>query len=183
MSLPVKVSRAPRPLTDGEVREARQVAQWSVAHGRFAAAWALAETTARSGEIAEIRWRDVDLSAGEVRLPGVGKVRARVGKLTDWGVTTLRHLPRQTGHQSVRVVYAGNVPASGGSASASNAVSTVLIRAGLAGRRDVRPGSVVAWAAQQRMIATGDIGEVARMLGVGSLDVAARTIGWDWTRG
>ncbi|MGE0139718.1 MAG: hypothetical protein AB7R77_18040 [Ilumatobacteraceae bacterium] len=59
----------------------------------------------------------------------------------------------------------------------------MLIRAGLAGRRDVRPGSVVAWAAQQRMIATGDIGEVARMLGVGSLDVAARTIGWDWTRG
>ena len=44
-------------------------------------------------------------------------------------------------------------------------------------------GSVAAWAARRRMDECGDIATVARMLGVNSLDVAARSIGWLWQTG
>ncbi len=69
-----------------------------------------------------------------------------------------------------------------GTVSATNAISRILIRAGLAGLPDVRPGSVTAWAGKRCMDETGDIAAVARLLGVPCLDVAARKIGWNWDK-
>ena len=50
----------------------------------------------------------------------------------------------------------------------------------LAGEPDVGPSSVAAWAAARAFREGASIDEVARMLGIRSLDRAARFIGWDW---
>ena len=55
-----------------------------------------------------------------------------------------------------------------------------LMRAGIEREPDVRPGSVVAWAGRRIFEETGSIEEVARRLGIRSLDRAARLIGWGW---
>ena len=60
------------------------------------------------------------------------------------------------------------------------AIADVLARAGLAAEPDVRPLSVVAWAGRQILDETGRIDDVARRLGMRSLDRAAQLIGFDW---
>ena len=54
------------------------------------------------------------------------------------------------------------------------------MRAGIGREPDVRPGSVVAWAGRRIFDETESIEEVARRLGIRSLDRAARFIGWGW---
>jgi hypothetical protein len=79
-----------------------------------------------------------------------------------------------------RVVYRG-LGVLGGSFSASCAtLSTVLARAGLGDEPDVRPVSITAWAGHRILTETVRIDDVARALGMPSLDRAARLIGWDW---
>jgi len=55
------------------------------------------------------------------------------------------------------------------------------LRSGLAGEPDVRPASVAAWAGRKVFDTTGSIEEAARVLGVRSLDRAARLIALDWS--
>lgn len=64
--------------------------------------------------------------------------------------------------------------------SACVAIVDVLRRAGLAVEPDVRPASIVAWAGQRILADTGRIDEVARCLGMASLDRTARFIAFDW---
>ena len=64
--------------------------------------------------------------------------------------------------------------------TAGKAISDTLIRAGLGCEPDVRPISVAAWAGRQLLDATGRVDAVARLLGVRSLDRAARIAAWDW---
>lgn len=177
--LPVKTTRAARPLTDDEVDRARNASRWSLTSRRFATAWALAETSARVSELPRIRWDHVDIDTGAVTLPGNGRVRPRTGQLTEWGLAVLAAV-HDPGDCSAAVVRSVDGFADSQRVSVSNTISAVLIRAGLAAKRDVRPGSIAAWAGQRHMAATGDIASVARLLGVASLDVAARMIGWDW---
>lgn len=65
-------------------------------------------------------------------------------------------------------------------ASISGAVGAILQRAGLHQESDVRPRSVTAWAGQRVFDETGRIEDVARRLGLRSLDRAAALIGWEW---
>ena len=65
-------------------------------------------------------------------------------------------------------------------ASSCIVVADVLARAGLATELDVRPLSVVAWAGRKILDDTGRIDEVARRLGVQSLDRTAKLIAFDW---
>ena len=81
---------------------------------------------------------------------------------------------------NARVVYGGSGPAATGQVSASVALSDVLTRAGLGDEPDVRPGSVAAWAGRRILDETARIDEVARRLGMSSLDRTARFIAWDW---
>jgi len=74
------------------------------------------------------------------------------------------------------------LPGSAGRTSAASAVTAVLTRAGLADEADIRPTSVAAWAGRAAFERTGNIGEAARLLGMRSLDAAARMIGWDWSK-
>lgn len=78
-----------------------------------------------------------------------------------------------------QLVYSGTNTGAGQVATC-HAISTVLVRAGLAGGRDVRPLSVAGWAGRRVFTATGDMAAVARALGVRSLDQASRLIGHDW---
>jgi integrase/recombinase XerC len=65
-------------------------------------------------------------------------------------------------------------------AHSSQAIRETLRRAGLLADSEVRPASLTAWAGQQVLNETGRVDEVARALGMRSLDGAARLIGWDW---
>ena len=53
----------------------------------------------------------------------------------------------------------------------------------IAKESDVRLGSVLAWAGCQIFSVTGRIEEVARRLGMRSIDRAAGFIGWEWVGG
>jgi integrase len=175
-------ARPARPLTDSEIAAGRDAALWSLTTRRYACAWALAETTARGSELAQICWTDINLATGAVVLPGGRRIVARTGQLSVWGRTILAGEHATVTDRSGSVLYTGSDVTVGGRVAASNALSTVLIRAGLASKPDIRPGSITGWAGRQCLTATGDIAAVARLLGMRSLDHAARLIGWDWTQ-
>ncbi len=181
LELPPRSQLSSRALADDEVMLCRGHALWALGDHRRAAAWALAEATCRSVEIAHVRRRDVDLTAGRVWIHGGRTTAPRWGSLTDWGASRLElRLRSLHGDPDVRVVYGGAGSADTGQVSACVAIVDVLRRAGLAVEPDVRPASIVAWAGQRILGETGRIDEVARGLGMGSLDRTARLIAFDW---
>jgi integrase/recombinase XerC len=179
--LPPRVIGAFRPLADDEIALCRDAASWWMSSQRFAAVWALAEATARGGELGAVRVADVDLDGSTVWLSGGKRVAPRRAPLTNWGRAALE---RRIAAVDVGeyVAYQGASPRSGGRVSAASAVTAVLTRAGLHGEADIRPSSVAAWAGRSEFDRAGDIASTARLLGVRSLDTAARMIAWDWTR-
>ena len=177
LDLPRTSSPTTRPLTDDEIESCRDVAWWS--SSRVAAAWALAEATARGGEIADVTTADIALDRSVVRLPGGARNDARIGELTDWAVRSLRRrLPEVA---AGAVAYSGSGRSNAGQVSTCRAISSVLVRAGLAGEPDVRPASVAGWAGRRVFERTGRVDDAARAMGVRSLDRAARLIGLDWS--
>lgn len=179
LSLPPRTASTSRPLADEEIELCRDVALWTLASRRMAAVWALAEATGRGAELAVVTKRDVDLDHGRVWLQGGKRTLARWGELTEWGVRVLRGRLGEVGEDS-SLVYSGEGRGIAGQVSTCSAISRILLRAGLVGEPDVRPVSVATWAARRRFDESGDIVEVARMLGLHSLDQASRLIGHDW---
>jgi integrase/recombinase XerC len=176
LRLPPKSSVAARPLDDEEVELCRDVAHWT--SSRVAVAWALAEATARGAEIAAVTRDDVDLDAGTVWIKGGPRTSPRTGALSEWGLATLRQ--RAPGCGAGPLAYAGEGSGIAGQVSTCRAISSVLLRAGLAGEPDVRPMSVAAWAGRRVLDETGSIEAAAIAMGVRSLDRAARLVGHDW---
>jgi hypothetical protein len=78
------------------------------------------------------------------------------------------------------LIYSGKDKVEGGQQSCCMAISDTLARCGLASEPDVRPASLVAWAGTVVYEETDKIEEVARRLGMRSLDAAARFISFDW---
>jgi integrase len=184
LTLPPRSALGLRPLTDDEVAICRSSALRSLSETRLPAAFALAEATARTSELPKIRVRDIHLEQGAVWIHGGSKTTERWGTMSSWGADQLarrlrhlRKLPRVT-----PVVYEGKGSPQSGQASACVAIATVLRAAGLGSEPDVRPTSVAAWVGATALSQGAHIDEVARMLGVRSLDQAARLIGWDWDR-
>ena len=175
--LPPRSSLPTRPLADSEIELCRDVAWWK--SSRAAAAWALAEATARGAEIALVGPEDVDLGAGVVRLRGGARTEPRPGALTAWGIAALRRRSGETG--GAPLTYAGAGRGIAGQVSTCRAISSVLVRAGLAGEPDVRPASVSAWTGRRAFEESGRVEDAARVMGVRSLDRAARLIGESWT--
>lgn len=182
--LPPRSSLSLRPLTDDEILLCRSCSLGSLTATRNAAAWALAEATATTAEIPAVRVADVDLSAGHVWLAGSSKRDARRAELTEWGRMQLtRHVRRlDMADGSSPLIYRGDGSEESRQASACQAVAATLVRAGLGGEPDVRPGSVPAWAGAALFARTGRIESVAKALGIRSLDRAAGAIAWDWAR-
>lgn len=184
VQLPPRSSLPHRPLTDDEVLLCRSVALQTLVETRQPAAWALAEATARTAEIAQIRASHLDLPERKVFISGSSRTLPRWGQLTEWGTRQLeRRLRTLDPHRDdPELVYEGTCGGESAHASSCSAIASILARAGLAPEPDVRPVSVAAWAAAAAHSEGAPIEEVARMLGVRSLDRAARLIAWDWTK-
>ena len=184
LALPPRSCLAVRPLTDDEIVVCRSFSLQTLTATLQPAAWALAEATARTSEIPHLRVSDLDLGDGRVWIHGSSKAEARWGSLSQWGAAQLarrvEHL-RKAHERDPHVAYTGGGSEKSRQASSCIAIAETLLRAGFGREPDVRPGSVVAWAGCRVFTETGRIEEVARRLGMRSLDRAARFIGWDWT--
>jgi integrase len=179
--LPRRSPGSPRALTDDEVISCRNAALRTLVETRQPAAWALAEATARTGEIGWIRASDVDLDGGRVWIHGQSRTETRWGDLSEWGVRQLRRRLRTLTRNSrgTFLAHEGAGSPQSRQASACRAITDVLARAGLGGDPDVRPLSIPAWVGA-KLRAEGDpIEEIARRLGMRSLDRTARLIGLD----
>lgn len=190
--LPPRGCRAARPLTDDEITLCRASALGACGTGASlrATAWALGEATAVSSEITAVRARDLDDPAHprQVHLPGTRRHNPRTVDLTQWGSLILRQ--RATGllanHDAdVLLAYGGHAPPGGAKAQASvcNALRHVLASARLLREQDIRPASVRHWAGRSAYDNGSPIEEVARTLGLRSLDATADDIGLDWRIG
>jgi integrase len=181
--LPPRSSLKVRALTDEEVALCRSFSLHTLGETRLPTAWALAEATARTSELPHIKVSDVDLKGGRVWLHGSSKAEHRWGALTSWGITQIKRridaLPKTT----FSLVYTGQGSQEAKQSASCIAISETLSRAGLGREPDVRPGSVVVWAGTRIFEQSGRIEEVARRLGIRSLDRAARFIDFDWKSG
>jgi integrase len=125
----------------------------------LAAAWALAEATARTAELPHLTVGDLELDAGRVWIHGGTRTAPRWGALSPWGIAQLdrhlRTLPSTRPDQ--RLVYRGDGSAASRQASACLVIGEVLTRAGLADEPDVRPLSVTAWAGRTIFAETGRV--------------------------
>jgi integrase len=180
--LPPRSGLAARPLTHDEIVVCRSFSLTSLTNTRTPAAWALAESTARTAEIPHIRVRDLDLDGCRVWLHGSPRTVERWAPLTAWGLVQLERRVAAIDGAAAPLVYTANGSAASGQASSCIAVSDTLMRAGLSGEPDLRPISVAAWAGRSLLDQTGRIDAVARLLGVRSLDRAARIVAWDWNQ-
>jgi len=181
LALPARSQLHTRPLMDDEVTLCRSSATWSLTDNRRAAAWALAEATCRSLELAQVRASDVDLEGRRVWIHGGKTTAERWGCLSDWGLVQIeRRLATLRREPGVLLVYGGQGERETGQVSGCIAVRDVLIRAGLGAEPGVRPASVAAWEGARLLAGGASIHEVAQRLGMASLDRTARFIGWNW---
>jgi integrase/recombinase XerC len=182
--LPSRTNESARPLTDGQVDQCRRVCLHDLASTRLSVAWALGEATARTGEIPHLTVADLDLAPARVWIHGSSKTESRWGVLSDWGAGQVARHVRGLGSGiagAKLLAYGGSGNLESRRSFSSQAIRETLQRAGLTADPYVRPASLAAWAGVCVMRETGRIEAVAAALGVRSLDVAARMIGWDWT--
>jgi integrase len=169
-----------RPLTDAEVESCRTVASGTLYTDRLSLVWALLEACATSLELRAVRACDVDLDARRVWLHGGLKGWPRWTSLTGWSATRLAEAVADAKSPDEELLRVTGMTDHSVRMAVSNAATTVLRRAGLLARDGVRARSVTAWAGRRVLVQTGSIAEVARQLGLRSLDNAATAIGYDW---
>jgi integrase len=182
LELPPRSALATRPLTDDEIELCRACARESLADLRGALCWALAEASARPSELARVRVCDVDLEGERIHLHGDPRALPRWVSLTDWGFAQVHRAldaqRRRSSPDDLLVPFRQGARAP--QTSASMAVIRTLKAAGLHDEPDVRPRSVTAWAGARALRDGATIDDVARMLGMRSLDQTAALIGFDW---
>jgi len=180
--LPARSPLATRPLTEDEIVLCRSASLRSLEETRLPAAWALAECGVRSSELGRVTAADLQLDDGRVWISDSSRTLARFVRPSDWGLLQLERRLRSAKPEADQpLLYSGRSGCNYHRQAASCvAVSTVLRLAGLSGEPDVRPLSAAGWAGRQVLDETGRIEDVARVLGVRSLDRAARLIAWDW---
>jgi integrase/recombinase XerC len=179
--VPPKTRAELRPLDDDEIGLLRIAAAGRQRGQRLAMATvALAEATATTGEIAKLRWRDLD--GPELCLPGTGRIRPRTATLTPWGQRALDRLAKHARPGSDEMIaYHGNeAPDSqAGQAAIVNRLARLLTLAPL-DAPDIRPTSIRLWQPARQLAAGMRIEQLARQLGHTSLDVTATQLGFDW---
>ncbi|MFZ6005758.1 MAG: hypothetical protein ACOYXM_17680 [Actinomycetota bacterium] len=179
LALPPRGPGLFRALEEDEIELCRAVVIGSGV--RPAAAWALCEATARTGELPWIGRSDLHVQDGRVWIHGTPRTAARWGQLTDWGVTQLtRRLAEIDAAPHTPIVGSGTPGSALAQSSAVGLISRTLTRAGLGDAPGVRASSVPAWAGRKIFDDTGRIDLAAARLGMQSLDRTARFIGWEW---
>lgn len=176
--LPARDGRRARPLLDAEITLVRSAAMGRRrSRYRAAAAFALAEATATTGEIAQVRWCHINVKKGTVELPGASPVRPRTGRLSQWGVSVLGDLARRKKPSSTDWVVARRSEyedAHSAQATMANLLTKVCVAGGVRGT-DVRPTSIRLWGGVQVLRGEG-IEAAAAALGISSLDACARAL-------
>ena len=181
IELPARSSLPCRAFTNDEVALCRSWSVSTLRETRGPATWALAETGARTSELPHLLVSDVDLGSGRVWIHGSPRQVPRWGELTDWGREQVsRRVAAVKAEAAHPLVYEGR-GGEAGQVSACIAIAATLRRAGLASEPDVRPLSVAAWLGATLRRDGSPIEEIARRLGMRSLDRTARLIGWDWS--
>lgn len=189
VTLPARTTRQARPLTEDEVVLCRVASRLSGPPTlRRAVTWALAEATAVTSEIPQVRVCDLDDPTAPTRVHLAGNQRhdPRWGVFTEWGSAMVaRHVDALTAKGATpdtRLVYAGraNPAQDKAQASACNAVGHVLDTAGFTGQADVRPASIRGWIGRTLYEQGHSLQDVALALGNRSLDATADAIGLDW---
>ena len=182
VGLPMSVHA--RPLTDDEIELGRTYAASSIRGMRRNTAWALAEATAQTGEMGFIQVRDVELSLGRVWLAGSVRSEPRWGYFTRWGLDEVtRRLEKSSEPDESLIVWTREPKRQRNAktlrSACSQAVRETMKAAGL-NAPDVNPRSIVAWAGKRLLDEGSSIDEVARRLGMRSLDQAALFVDFDW---
>lgn len=178
--LPARAPRGFRPLTTMEVERCRAAAQATLLATREPAVWALAEVGASGMEIGEVApW---DVTGRAVRLVGGTKTDPRQVFLTGWGVRAVRRRLNEAHGGRWLVASGDSVSTHSRRTAALEALRRTMRRAGVIGP-GVDPRSVTAWAGQRLYDSSGRIEDVARGLGMRSLDQAAELIELDWRDG
>lgn len=181
IKLPSRSASGTRPLTDDEESWCRIFTRHTLFPTAAPAAWALGQASATTNEIAACRVADVDLENGRVWLHGNAKRIDRWGPLTEWGVDQLgRRIGDLAGDR--RAMLVTEAKAGGAQVVASRTLRRVLDDAGLHDDPLVTPSSLPAWRGAATFRETRSIEAVATVLGLRSLDDAARAIAHAWDR-
>jgi hypothetical protein len=182
--LPARDGTVLRPLTDDENTLCRTTSFVVEARDtRRPAAWALAETTATTGEITMLTTRHLhdDGTTIEVELPGGRGAHARIVTATTWATLILRRRLDEL-EPGAPLVHRSIRPAGSGAAQAAvcNLISVVMRANDLQADPGVRPASVRLWRARHEFLATGSLEAAARLVGARSLDRLADQLDHQW---
>lgn len=190
LSLPPRTNMPTRPLTDDEAALVRHFAESRLERTRHAAAVALAEAGAHTGEIGHLSVADLDHGNTRVWAHGSSKTTPRWCPLDPWQTSILAQRAQRVRDTHPNHPDADLPLATSGTGSSAQlqarvcvAIGDVLTRAGLGSEPDIRPASVIAHTGAAVFAATGRIEDVALRLGLRSLDRAAALIGHDWAAG
>lgn len=187
IDLPTRTASTTRPLNDDET-ELLWMRAWAGGRvRRHAATVALMLSGVHSGEVGHVTIDDIDFEVGAVRAPGTVKFAPRTLDVESRYLQALAArrdllLVRQPNTSPARIVLATGSEGSDGQKQARvcTTVKDVMRRAGLGDDPELRPTSLTAVPARAVFDATGRIELAARLLGVSSLDTAARAVAWDW---
>jgi integrase/recombinase XerC len=187
--LPERTRTLIRPLDDDEAIAVRHAAEYVTRPSRHAAAAALALSGGHTGEIGHTRVRDLDPEAAAVWMHGSTRTDPRWCSLDPWALRVLQaraafvsrqQRSPQTAPDARLAVSSAPAPDEQLQARACVALSDLIRRIGLGADPRVKPASLTAYAAVRIFDSTGKIEDVARGLGLRSLDRAADLVGYDW---
>lgn len=188
MDLP-PIPRTPRKkgteLSDADVKLLRFHAERGMPDTRDAALLALLLAGLHSAEIAAATTDDLDLTTAEVWTEGATRTRGRCCPLDEWSVRVLwlrrMHLLRGTGDSPAPRLVTAATSAYRSQASVCSGFGDIARRSGLATQeRRIEPKDVTRYVARKILYETGQLSEVARRLGLSSLDSAAALASHRW---
>ncbi|MFD9790426.1 hypothetical protein ACFWXK_05680 [Streptomyces sp. NPDC059070] len=182
------IPRPPRctgaELTDAEIETLQFHSERGTPATRHAALLALLVSGLTSAETAQTAADDLNLSQATVATEGSTYTQPRTCPLSPWAVRVLdlrttylgEHRPRQH-----RLVTSDSSTRYATQASVGTGFNEIARRSGLAtATRKVEPRDITRYVARQVLLQTGQISEVARRLGLSSLDNAAGLAGLAW---
>lgn len=182
------IPRPPRAtgaeLTDAEIETLQFHSERGMPATRYAALLALLLSGLNSAETSQATPGDLDLAQAAVTTKGVTRTTPRTSPLSPWAVRVLslradylaEHRPTQR-----RLVTSDSSTRYAAQASVGAGFNEIARRSGLAtAARKVEPRDVTRYVARQVLLETGQISEVARRLGLSSLDNAAELAGLAW---